>query len=71
MTMAGDAAANRQAPRARGDETRLELRTRSHVLVTVGAENGADIEIYYEDRGMGLPVVLIHGYPLDGHSWER
>jgi non-heme chloroperoxidase len=39
--------------------------------VTVGSENGADIQIYYEDHGMGQPVVLIHGYPLDGHSWER
>ncbi len=39
--------------------------------VRVGAENGADIEIYYEDHGSGRPVVLIHGYPLDGHCWER
>jgi non-heme chloroperoxidase len=39
--------------------------------VTVGTENNADIEIYYEDHGSGQPVVLIHGYPLDGHSWER
>jgi non-heme chloroperoxidase len=39
--------------------------------VTVGQENGADIEIYYEDHGTGQPVVLIHGYPLDGHSWEK
>jgi non-heme chloroperoxidase len=39
--------------------------------VTVGTENGADIAIYYEDHGSGQPVVLIHGYPLDGHSWER
>jgi non-heme chloroperoxidase len=37
----------------------------------VGTENGADIDIYYEDHGQGQPVVLIHGYPLDGHSWER
>jgi len=40
-------------------------------FVTVGTENNADIEIYYEDHGSGQPVVLIHGYPLDGHSWER
>jgi non-heme chloroperoxidase len=39
--------------------------------VIAGAENGADIEIYYEDHGSGRPVVLIHGYPLNGHSWER
>ena len=39
--------------------------------VTVGQQNGADIEIYYEDHGEGQPVVLIHGYPLDGRSWEK
>jgi non-heme chloroperoxidase len=39
--------------------------------VVVGQENGTDIEIYYEDHGSGQPVVLIHGYPLNGHSWEK
>jgi non-heme chloroperoxidase len=39
--------------------------------VSVGKENGTDIELYYEDHGSGQPVVLIHGFPLDGHSWER
>jgi non-heme chloroperoxidase len=39
--------------------------------ITVGAENSTPIELYYEDQGSGQPVVLIHGYPLDGHSWER
>jgi non-heme chloroperoxidase len=39
--------------------------------ITVGTENSAEIEIAYEDHGTGAPVVLIHGYPLDGHSWER
>src|SRR6266849_10638279 len=39
--------------------------------VKVGIENGTDIEIYYEDHGSGRPVVLIHGYPLNGRSWER
>jgi non-heme chloroperoxidase len=39
--------------------------------ITVGTENSADIEIHYEDHGSGQPVVLIHGYPLDGNSWER
>src|SRR5499427_9774055 len=37
----------------------------------VGVENSADIEIHYEDHGSGRPIVLIHGYPLDGNSWER
>jgi non-heme chloroperoxidase len=37
----------------------------------VGQENSTEIEPYYEDHGSGQPVVLIHGYPLDGHSWER
>ncbi|HTV09224.1 MAG TPA: alpha/beta hydrolase [Candidatus Aquilonibacter sp.] len=40
-------------------------------FLTVGKENSADIEIYYEDRGSGRPVVLIHGWPLNGGSWER
>jgi non-heme chloroperoxidase len=39
--------------------------------LTVGTENGAPIDIHYEDHGSGDPVVLIHGYPLDGNSWER
>jgi non-heme chloroperoxidase len=39
--------------------------------VVVGDENGTDIAIYYEDHGEGQPVVLIHGYPLNGRSWER
>ena len=39
--------------------------------VKVGVENSTDIEIYYEDHGSGRPVVLIHGYPLNGRSWER
>ena len=40
-------------------------------FITVGRENSADIDIYYEDHGSGQPVVLIHGYPLNGHSWEK
>ncbi len=39
-------------------------------FVTVGTENSADIDLYYTDQGSGQPVVLIHGYPLNGASWE-
>jgi non-heme chloroperoxidase len=39
--------------------------------ITVGTQNDAPIEIHYEDHGSGRPVVLIHGYPLNGNSWER
>jgi non-heme chloroperoxidase len=39
--------------------------------ITVGTENSTDIDLYYEDHGTGQPVVLIHGYPLDGSSWEK
>jgi non-heme chloroperoxidase len=39
--------------------------------ITVGEENGAPIELYYEDHGSGRPVVLIHGWPLSSRSWER
>ena len=40
-------------------------------FLTVGKENSADIQLYYEDGGSGRPVVLIHGWPLNGGSWER
>ena len=39
--------------------------------VNVGKENSGDIELYYEDHGSGDAVVLIHGYPLSGASWEK
>jgi non-heme chloroperoxidase len=38
--------------------------------ITVGTENSVDIELHYEDKGQGQPIVLIHGFPLDGNSWE-
>jgi non-heme chloroperoxidase len=40
-------------------------------FITVGTENTTPIELYYEDHGSGQPILLIHGYPLDGHSWEK
>ncbi len=40
-------------------------------FINVGKENSADIDLYYEDHGAGRPVVLIHGWPLSGASWEK
>jgi pimeloyl-ACP methyl ester carboxylesterase len=39
--------------------------------ITVGKENSTSIDLYYEDHGAGSPVVLIHGWPLSGASWEK
>ena len=39
--------------------------------ITVGQETSVNIDLYYEDHGSGTPVVLIHGYPLSGASWEK
>src|SRR6266436_9434707 len=39
--------------------------------LTVGEENSGNIDLYYEDQGKGKPVVLIHGWPLSGASWEK
>ena len=39
--------------------------------ISVGKENSGNIDLYYEDHGSGNPVVLIHGYPLSGASWEK
>ena len=40
-------------------------------IIQVGTENSTPIELYYEDLGAGSPVVLIHGWPLSGASWEK
>jgi non-heme chloroperoxidase len=39
--------------------------------IKVGQENSGSIDLYYEDHGLGRPVVLIHGYPLSGRAWDR
>ena len=39
--------------------------------ITVATENSVDIELSYTDQGSGQPVVLIHGFPLDGESWGK
>jgi len=40
-------------------------------FVNVGKENSSEIDLYYEDHGSGKPVLLIHGWPLSGASWEK
>jgi pimeloyl-ACP methyl ester carboxylesterase len=40
-------------------------------FISVGKENSGSIDLYYEDHGSGKPVVLIHGWPLSGRSWEK
>lgn len=40
-------------------------------FIGVGTENSQTINLHYSDMGTGAPVVLIHGYPLDGTSWEK
>jgi non-heme chloroperoxidase len=39
--------------------------------IHVGIENSDSITLHYEDHGAGAPVVLIHGFPLSGQSWEK
>jgi non-heme chloroperoxidase len=39
--------------------------------ITVGKENSSSIDLHYEDHGAGRPVILIHGFPLSGRSWEK
>jgi non-heme chloroperoxidase len=39
--------------------------------ISIGKENSGNIDLYYEDHGSGKAVVLIHGYPLSGASWEK
>ena len=38
--------------------------------LSVSTSNGQPVELHYEDHGTGRPVVLIHGWPLSGRSWE-
>jgi len=39
--------------------------------ITVDKENSGNIDLYYEDHGAGKPVILVHGWPLSGASWEK
>jgi non-heme chloroperoxidase len=38
--------------------------------VTVGKENGSNVDLYYKDWGTGQPVVFSHGWPLDADAFE-
>ena len=40
-------------------------------FISVDVEDSIDIDLYYEDHGDGQPVVLIDGFPLYGHAWEK
>lgn len=33
--------------------------------------NVKDIQLAYDRRGKGTPLVLLHGYPLDHHLWDE
>jgi len=48
-----------------------DVKERLMSTITVGKENSTSIDLYYEDHGSGAPVVLIHGWPLSGASWEK
>lgn len=39
-------------------------------MLEVGTENGSVVALHYEVLGRGRPVVLVHGWPFDGRSWE-
>ena len=39
--------------------------------IKVDKENSGDVKLYYEDHGSGQPVVLIHGFPMNGEAWEK
>jgi len=43
----------------------------ARAVIKVGQENSTSIDLYYEDHGSGPPVVLIHGWPLNGDAWEK
>ena len=61
-----------KTPGESSQSTHPESRSeRMSSYIKVGQENSTPIELYYEDHGTGAPVVLIHGWPLSGASWEK
>ncbi|MCU1634469.1 MAG: alpha/beta hydrolase [Micrococcaceae bacterium] len=39
-------------------------------LTIPAAHSTTPVDLHYEDYGVGKPIVLIHGWPLSGRSWE-
>jgi non-heme chloroperoxidase len=39
--------------------------------LVVGTDNGAAVDLYYEDVGSGSPVVLVHGWPMSQRLWDQ
>lgn len=39
--------------------------------IRIGKDKSNTFELHYEDHGAGRPVVLIHGWPLSGRSWDK
>jgi non-heme chloroperoxidase len=39
--------------------------------LAVGQDGAGAVDLYFEDRGAGAPVVLVHAYPLDSGSWAK
>ena len=68
----GESTANLEAFRHLLDGAPNDVRedTAPMTTLTVGTENGTPVDLYYEDLGTGRPVVLIHGWPLSGKSWQ-
>jgi len=69
LTLAAAGLAAPLLPAVSFAQTRKETNPMSYIKV--GQENSQPIEIYYEDHGSGSPVVLIHGWPLNGDAWEK
>jgi non-heme chloroperoxidase len=69
LTLAAAGLAAPLLPAVSFAETRKDNNPMSYIKV--GQENSQPIEIYYEDHGSGSPVVLIHGWPLNGDAWEK
>ena len=69
LTLAAAGLAAPLLPTTSFAQSRTETNPMSYIKV--GQENSQPIELYYEDHGLGSPVVLIHGWPLNGDAWEK